>query len=74
MKNILNEKPVRSAWITDLIYNRPNNVLTMKLSSGSVYSISGITRTLFERWVNSPSKGKFFHNNIKEKYQVNRIK
>jgi hypothetical protein len=70
---ILNEKQVMSAWISDLVYNRPNRVLTMRLSNGISYSIPGITRTMFERWINAPSKGFFFHDNIKDNYQVNRI-
>lgn len=71
---ILNEKPVKSTWITDLIYNRPNKVLTMRLSNGRTYSILGITRTAFERWVNAPSKGKHFQDRIKNTYNINRIK
>ena len=67
------EKAVESSWITDLVYNRPNRVLTMRMSDGKSYSVPGITRELFERWLNSPSKGKFFHKYIKDIYQVNRI-
>lgn len=70
---ILNEKPVESAWISDLVYNRPNKVLTMRLSNGVSYSIPGITRAMFERWTKAPSKGFFFHQNIKDTYQVSRI-
>lgn len=62
-----------SAWISDLTYNRPNKVLTMRLSNGVSYSIPGISRQVFEQWLKSPSKGFFFHNNIKDTYQVNRI-
>jgi len=71
---ILREKPVESAWITDLIYNRPNKVLTMRLSNGKSYSIPNITRAIFERWTKSGSKGQFFHQHIKDTYNVKRIK
>jgi len=70
---ILNEKPVQSAWISDLTYNRPNRVLTMRLSNGVSYSIPNISRATFEQWLKSPSKGYFFHNKIKDIYQVGRI-
>lgn len=70
---LLNEKQVDSAWISDLVYNRPNKVLTMRLSNGVSYSIPGISRTMFERWLKSPSKGFFFHQNIKDIYQVRKI-
>ena len=71
---ILCEKPVESAWITDLTYNRPNKIITMRLSNGKSYSIPGATRTTFERWVNAPSKGKFFHERIKDTFRSKRIK
>lgn len=70
----LSEKVVQSSWITNLTYNRPNKTLTMQLSNGRSFSIPGVTRTTFERWVNSPSKGRFFHDKIKDTYQVTRIK
>jgi len=71
---ILNEKPVESTWITDLTYNRPNRVLTMRLSNGRTFSISNIARATFERWAGSPSKGTFFHNQIKDSYNIRRIR
>ena len=70
---LLNEKRVDSAWITDIIYNRPNRIITMRLSNGNAYSIVGPSRRMFERWVNSPSKGSFFHSNIKKNYNITRI-
>lgn len=70
---ILNEKPVESSWITDLTYNRPNKTLTMRLSNGKRFSIPGITRGTFEQWAKAPSKGRFFHDRIKNTYEVSRI-
>jgi hypothetical protein len=71
-EELLNEKQVESAWITDLIYSRPTKKLTMKLSDGKNYSIPGVSRTFFERWLKSNSKGQFFHKFVKGAYQVNR--
>jgi hypothetical protein len=71
---LLNEKPVESAWITDLTFNRTHKILTMRLSNGRTFSIPGVTRSTFEQWTNAPSKGRYFHDRIKGSYQVNRIK
>ncbi len=71
---ILLEKPVLSTWISDLTHNRPNKVLTMRLSNGKLYSIPGISRTMFERWSRAPSKGRFWHSHIKGVYRATRIK
>lgn len=73
-RELLTEKPVQSAWISDITYNRPNHVITMRLSNGRSFSVSGISRSIFEQWVKSQSKGRFFHQRIKNNYQVNRIK
>jgi hypothetical protein len=71
---ILNEKAVESSWITNLTYNRPNRVITMRLSNGKSFSIPGTSRATFEQWTKSGSKGKYFHDKIKNTYRVNRIK
>lgn len=70
---LINEKQVLSAWISDLTYNRANRILTMRLSNGKSYSIPNVSRSVFERWIKSPSKGFFFHDIIKDNYQVTRI-
>lgn len=74
IKELLYEKPVQSSWITDLIYNRPNKILTMRLSNGKTYSVFGISRRIFEKWTQAASKGRYFQNNIRNIYQVKRIK
>lgn len=68
------EKAVESSWITNLTHNRPNKTVTMRLSNGRTFSIPGITRTMFEQWTNSPSKGKFWHDRIKNVYRATKIK
>lgn len=71
---LLLEKPVQSTWITNIAHNRSNKVITMKLSNGKAFSIPGVTRTTFEQWTRSPSKGRFFHQKIKGRYNITRIK
>jgi hypothetical protein len=74
LSEILLEKPVRSSWITDLKHNRAGKILTMTLSNGKQYTIPGITRTTFEQWHRSPSKGRFFHTKIAGRFKATRIK
>lgn len=74
LSEILLEKPVQSAWISDLTYNRPNKVLTMRLSNGKTYSIPGVSRTTFDQWSRAPSKGRFFHQKIKDRYPTSKVK
>jgi hypothetical protein len=71
---ILNEVRVQSSWISDLTYNRPHKVLTLQLSNGRQFSIPNISRRLFDMWKSAPSKGAFYHQQIKGNYKVIRIK
>lgn len=74
MNELLSEVKVQSTWISDLTYNRPNKILTLQLSNGKRYSVKNISRTMFDRWKSSTSKGKFFHNWIKGNYPITRVK
>lgn len=69
----LTEKPVESTWIVNIMHNRPNKVVTMRLSNGRAFSIPGITRTTFDKWIKAPSKGHFFHQFIRDKHKITRI-
>lgn len=70
---IICEKAVESSWITNLTYNRPNKIVTMRLNNGNTYSIVGVTRTTVDKWAKSNSKGQFWHNSIKNIYRTTRI-
>lgn len=74
LAEFLLEKKVESDWISDITYNRPNKILTMRLSNGRTFSIPGISRAVFEKWHKAPSKGQFWHTYIKGKYKVTRIR
>lgn len=71
---IINEKAVQSSWITNLTYNRPDRILTMRLSNGRAYLIRNISRSIFEQWAKAPSKGRYWHTKIKITYRAVRIK
>lgn len=72
--DFITEKSVESSWIIDLRYSRKTKILTMTLSNNKAFQIIGVTRTLFDKWVASPSKGRFFHLNIKPRFGIKRIR
>lgn len=59
---------VNSSWIDTLDYQNGNAI--MKLDDGRSYVIVGVPEQLFNRWVTSPSKGRFWHDNIKITYKT----
>ena len=74
LHEILNEVKVESSWISDVLYNRPKSLLTVVMNRGKAYMVMGISRHMFDRWKAAPSKGKFWHEHIKGRYNVRRIK
>lgn len=74
LSEFLIEKKVQSSWITDIRHNREKKELIMSLNNGRKFLIPGVTRTVFDQWTRWPSKGRFFHDRIKGKFQVTRIK
>jgi hypothetical protein len=65
------EVSVISSWIQDLDYIG-DNVVLMTLNNGRQYRVLGVGEGLFRQWVSAPSKGKFWHSNIKGNYRVSR--
>ena len=58
---------VESSTIKEVSYE--NCVLIVKFMNGSVYSYSDVPPKVFEDFLNSHSKGKFLHENIKGQYK-----
>jgi hypothetical protein len=71
---IINEVPVISSWISDLtlVKGRSGDV-TMALGNGNRYSVKGVGAQLYSQWAAAPSKGIFWHENIKNQFPVIRL-
>jgi hypothetical protein len=60
---------VLSSWISALDYNIRTGIVTMRLIDGRVYKmIHSMDPDIYASWVRSPSKGTFFHQNIRDVY------
>jgi alkylated DNA repair dioxygenase AlkB len=73
INELLNEKAVSSTWVSDVTNHRSKKIVRMTLSDGKVYLIHGMSRRQFDHWHNSASKGKFFHKNVKGRYNITRV-
>ena len=65
---ILNEESVLSSWIEDLTWDDPN--VTMTLNNGRDYMIHNVPYGVFEEWLASSSKGRFWHGYVRGDYMV----
>ena len=65
---------VMSSWISNLtLVNDDTGDVVMALLNGRRYRVRRVGQNIYNAWANSPSKGKFWHNNIKLKYRVTRL-
>lgn len=67
----IDEVSVMSSWIADLRFLDGSVILT--LNNGRRYRVIGLSPGMFRQWVKAPSKGKFWHSNIRGNYRVSRL-
>lgn len=58
------------SWISHVKYNTETKemVITMKGGTKNKYACQNVPREVFEEFKNSPSRGSYFNNNIRGKY------
>ena len=59
---------IGSSQIENVGYSSEEERLEIEFKNGSVYSYEGVSQNTFEFFLAAPSKGKFFHAYIRDKY------
>lgn len=73
-REIITETRVMSSWISDLtLVNDNSGDVVMALLNGRRYRVRRVGQNTYDAWVASPSKGRFWHENIKLKHMVSRL-
>lgn len=65
--------PVQSKAIQTIIWDHSNNQLLIKFTDSPLFAYPNAPKSLFEAFIKSPSKGKFYHEQIKNKYEPVRL-
>ena len=65
-------KQVDSTLITEVAYDSPLQVLSLRLRGGKVYNFKDVTKDIYKALLKSSSKGRFFNNMIKDNYEWNK--
>ena len=65
---------VASSNISYVNYDGDENILEVEFKNGAVYSYDAVPEHVFEFFLESPSKGKFFHQHIRNKYPATCIR
>lgn len=65
----INASDVRSAG-----YDPRSRVLEIEFSDGGIYQYSGVSEEVHRRFVNAPSPGSYFRDNIEESFTARRVR
>ena len=69
----MNRTRVTSSMISEIGYRPSVMTLELKFKNGYEYAYKAIPQRIFNELMASPSKGKYFVDNIKDKYECKRI-
>jgi hypothetical protein len=61
-------KPVQSSNIHAIGYDK--GVLSVHFKNGGIYDIEGVPEELHKQFMDSDSKGAFFHQNVRGKFDA----
>lgn len=61
--------PVSSSDIAEIGYEAASLTLEIAFNRGGVYQYFDVPEILYQEFMRSDSKGKFFHANIKDSYR-----
>jgi hypothetical protein len=57
--------PVESSNLASVGYDPESAVLEVEFKSGGIYEYSGVPQSVYDGLINAESKGKYFHQYIK---------
>ena len=65
---------VQSSTIDEVLYDFDKNELTVTFVSGGVYVYADVPADVYAKFMDSESKGRFFHADIKESYVCTKLR
>lgn len=68
MTDILSER-LNSSNLEQADYDTMMNTMTLKFRAGYCYEFYGVPKKIFDELVTAESAGKFFHANIRNKFE-----
>lgn len=66
-------EPVESSNLEAVGYDEENSLLFIRFQKGGVYVYFKVPRNIYEALMAAPSKGRFFHQAIRGKYDYMRL-
>jgi hypothetical protein len=69
----MNRLPVSSTDVASIGYDPDSQTLEVEFLSGGIYQYFQVPQSTYEEFINAPSKGKYLHQNIKNRYPYSRV-
>lgn len=70
----MERKRVDSGTIRSVGYDERTSTLEIEFTGGSVIQYSRVSREVFQRFMNAPTKASFFRDRIEECYTSRRVR
>jgi hypothetical protein len=70
----MDRKRVNAANIRSVGYDPGKPLLEVEFTNGSIYQYSGVSAEVHRRFMNAPSAGSFFQDQIEENFPAKRIR
>lgn len=70
----MDRKRINASTIRSVGYDQGGQLLEIEFSNGSVVQYSGVSPEVHRRFMNSPSPGSFFQDQIEENFSGRRVR
>ena len=70
----MDRRKISASNIRSVGYDARNRVLEIEFSDGSVMQYSGVSEEVQRRFVNAPSPGSYFRDQIEESFPAKRMR
>jgi YD repeat-containing protein len=70
----MDRKRINASTIRSVGYDQSGQLLEIEFSNGSVVQYSGVSPEVHRRFMNSPSPGSFFQDQIEENFSGRRVR
>ncbi len=71
---ILERKRLNASSLRSAGYDARNRVLEIEFSNGGISQYSGVSEEIYRRFMNAPSPGSYFQDQIEESFTAKRVR
>ena len=70
----MERKRISANNIRSVGYDARSRMLEVEFSNGGIYQYSGVSEEVHRRFINAPSPGSYFRDNIEENFSARKVR